>query len=61
MLNFMENNTGSITGCKVMTPKSFQYQKGMSDPILNDATALANMDILWMTEVYVPNSNSNLA
>jgi len=46
MLNFMKNNAGSITGCKVMSPESFSYLKNMSDPILNDATALANMDIL---------------
>ncbi len=87
MLNFMKNYAGSITGCKVMAPESFQYLKNMSDPILNDTTALENMDILgahfygtsisnmsyplfeqkgagkelWMTEVYVPNSDSNSA
>jgi len=87
MLNFMKNNAGSITGAKVIAPESFQYLKNMSDPILNDTTALANMDILgahfygtsvgnmpyplfqqkgagkelWMTEVYVPNSDENSA
>lgn len=86
MLNFMKNNAGSIN-CRVMAPESFQYLKNMSDPILNDAQALANMDILgahfygtsvsnmpyplfqqkgagkelWMTEVYVPNSDDNSA
>ncbi len=45
MLNFMKNYAGSIN-CKVMAPESFQYLKNMSDPILNDAGALANMDIL---------------
>lgn len=45
MLNFMKNYAGKIN-CKVMAPESFQYLKNMSDPILNDATALANMDIL---------------
>jgi glucuronoarabinoxylan endo-1,4-beta-xylanase len=45
MLNFMKNYAGSIN-CKVMAPESFQYLKNMSDPILNDSTALANMDIL---------------
>jgi len=45
MLNFMKNNAGSIN-CKVMAPESFQYLKNMSDPILNDSTALANLDIL---------------
>ncbi len=84
MLNFMKNYAGKIN-CKVMAPESFQYLKNMSDPILNDPTALANMDILgthfygtqpsqmsyplfkqkgagkelWMTEVYVPDSNSS--
>lgn len=86
MLTFMKNNAGSIN-CKVIAPESFQYLKNMSDPILNDAQALANMDILgahfygtsisnmsyplfqqkgagkdlWMTEVYVPNSDANSA
>ncbi|RCX14849.1 glucuronoarabinoxylan endo-1,4-beta-xylanase [Anaerobacterium chartisolvens] len=86
ILNFMKNNAGSIN-CRVMAPESFQYLKNISDPILNDAQALANMDILgahfygtsvgnmpyplfqqkgagkelWMTEVYVPNSDSNSA
>jgi glucuronoarabinoxylan endo-1,4-beta-xylanase len=45
ILNFMKNNAGSIN-CRVIAPESFQYKKGMSDPILNDAKALANMDIL---------------
>jgi glucuronoarabinoxylan endo-1,4-beta-xylanase len=87
MLNFMKNYAGSITGAKVIAPESFQYLKNMSDPILNDSTALANMDILgahfygtsvnnmpyplfqqkgagkelWMTEVYVPNSDADSA
>ncbi|HOQ37539.1 MAG TPA: carbohydrate-binding protein [Acetivibrio sp.] len=86
MLRFMKENAGSIN-CRVMAPESFQYLKNMSDPILNDPQALANMDILgahfygttvnnmpyplfqqkgagkdlWMTEVYVPNSDSNSA
>ncbi len=86
MLNFMKNNAGSIN-CRVIAPESFQYLKNMSDPILNDPQALANMDILgahlygtqvsnfpyplfkqkgsgkdlWMTEVYVPNSEANSA
>ncbi|SFS04349.1 RICIN domain-containing protein, partial [Anaeromicropila populeti] len=86
MLNFMKNYAGSIN-CKVIAPESFSYLKNMSDPILNDSQALANMDILgahfygtsvsnmsyplfqqkgsgkdlWMTEVYVPNSDANSA
>jgi glucuronoarabinoxylan endo-1,4-beta-xylanase len=86
MLSFVKNNGGSIQ-TRLMAPESFQYRKDMSDPILNDPTALANLDILgahfygtqvrdmpyplfkekgagkelWMTEVYVPNSNANSA
>ncbi|MBE6049937.1 MAG: glucuronoarabinoxylan endo-1,4-beta-xylanase [Clostridium sp.] len=86
VLEFMRNYAGSIN-CKVIAPESFSYLKNMSDPILNDPKALANMDILgthfygtqvrsmpyplfkqkgagkelWMTEVYVPNSDSNSA
>jgi len=86
MLRFMKENAGSIN-CKVIAPESFSYLKNISDPILNDSQALANMDILgthtygtnvsdfayplfkqkgagkdlWMTEVYVPNSDNNSA
>ncbi|PYG90211.1 glucuronoarabinoxylan endo-1,4-beta-xylanase [Ruminiclostridium sufflavum DSM 19573] len=45
MLNFMKSYAGKIN-CRVIAPESFQYLKNMSDPILNDAAALANMDIL---------------
>ncbi|MFI0718499.1 cellulose binding domain-containing protein [Streptomyces sp. NPDC021224] len=45
IVTFLRNNAGSI-GTKVIAPESFQYVKSMSDPILNDATALANLDIL---------------
>ncbi len=45
MLNFMKANAGSIQS-RVIAPESFQYRKAMSDPILNDSQALANMDIL---------------
>jgi glucuronoarabinoxylan endo-1,4-beta-xylanase len=45
MFNFMKNYAGKIN-CKVMAPESFQYLKNMSDPILNDSTALNNLDIL---------------
>ncbi|HHX57413.1 MAG TPA: hypothetical protein GX710_05285, partial [Clostridiales bacterium] len=86
ILNFMKNYAGTIN-CRVMAPESFQYRKDIYNPILNDSTALANMDILgahfygtsvgdmayplfkqkgagkelWMTEVYVPNSEANSA
>jgi len=84
LINFLKNNASSIN-CKIIAPESFQYTKSLSDPILNDASALAQMDILgthtygtqisqfpyplfkskgagkelWMTEVYVPNSDAN--
>lgn len=45
MLRFMKENAGSIQ-TRVIAPESFQYLKNMSDPILNDPQALANMDIL---------------
>jgi glucuronoarabinoxylan endo-1,4-beta-xylanase len=45
IVTFLRNNAGSI-GTRVIAPESFQYVKSMSDPILNDATALANLDIL---------------
>lgn len=47
MLKFMKENAGEIRKhCRVMAPESLGYVKSMSDPILNDPTALGNMDIL---------------
>lgn len=45
MLRFMKENAGSINN-RVIAPESFSYVKTMSDPLLNDSQALANMDIL---------------
>ncbi len=45
MLTFMQNNAPSI-GTRVMAPESFQFRRQMSDPILNDSAACANLDIL---------------
>ena len=45
ILRFMRENAGSINA-RVIAPESFQYLKNLSDPILNDPQALANMDIL---------------
>ncbi len=45
IVNFLRQNAGSIS-TKVIAPESFQYVKSMSDPILNDSTALANVDII---------------
>lgn len=47
MLNFLKTHAGQINS-KVMAPESFQFLKNMSDPILNDATALANTDIFGL-------------
>jgi glucuronoarabinoxylan endo-1,4-beta-xylanase len=45
MVRFLRENAGVIS-TKVIAPESFQYVKSQSDPILNDATALANVDII---------------
>jgi glucuronoarabinoxylan endo-1,4-beta-xylanase len=45
MLTFMKENASEI-GTRVMAPESFQFRRSMSDPILNDAEACANLDIL---------------
>ncbi|MGF7031494.1 O-glycosyl hydrolase [Paenibacillus mucilaginosus] len=45
ILRFMKENAASINN-RVIAPESFSYIKSMSDPILKDPEALANMDIL---------------
>ncbi|WP_055480814.1 cellulose binding domain-containing protein [Sphaerimonospora mesophila] len=45
MVRFLRENAGSIN-TRVIAPESFQYLKNMSDPILNDPVALANVDII---------------
>ena len=45
IVNFLINHARTID-CRIIAPESFQYVKSMSDPILNNAQALANMDIL---------------
>ncbi|MFG1949384.1 RICIN domain-containing protein [Nonomuraea sp. NPDC048826] len=45
MVRFLRENAGSIS-TRVIAPESFQYLKNISDPILNDPTALANVDII---------------
>ncbi len=45
IVRFLRENAGSI-GTRVIAPESFQYVKSMSDPILNDPAALANVDII---------------
>jgi glucuronoarabinoxylan endo-1,4-beta-xylanase len=62
MYNFVKNNAGAIkTACpdvKIMAAESFGYSKDMTNPILNDATALANMDILGVHTYGVSNPTS---
>lgn len=46
MLTFCRNNAGAIAATKVIMPESFQFSHAMSDPVLNDATAVANIDLV---------------
>ena len=45
IVRFLRENAGAINA-RVIAPESFQYRKNLSDPILNDAAALANVDII---------------
>ena len=45
MVKFMSENANTI-GTKVIAPESFQFRREMSDPILNDSAACANLDIV---------------
>ncbi|HDQ45481.1 MAG TPA: T9SS type A sorting domain-containing protein [bacterium] len=45
MLTFMRDYA-PIIGTRVMAPESFQFRREMSDPILNDSLACANLDIV---------------
>lgn len=45
MVTFLRNNAKSID-CRIIAPESFQYTKSTSDPIINDAQAWENVDIL---------------
>ncbi len=56
IVRFLRENAGSI-GTRVIAPESFQYIKSMSDPILNDSTALANVDIIGAHLYGTPYSN----
>jgi glucuronoarabinoxylan endo-1,4-beta-xylanase len=56
IVTFLKANAGAI-GTRVMAPESFQYIKSMSDPILNDAAALANVDIIGAHLYGTPYSN----
>ena len=45
MFKFVQENAQSI-GAKVIAPESYHFDKTLSDPLLNDSTALANFDIV---------------
>ncbi|HEX7070344.1 MAG TPA: T9SS type A sorting domain-containing protein [Rhodothermales bacterium] len=45
MTRFMRENASAIN-TRVIAPESFQFRRSMSDPILNDSIAAANLDIL---------------
>ena len=46
MLTFMRENAHAIEGTMVMAPESFHFSHSMTDPILNDPQACANLDIV---------------
>ena len=46
MLAFCRTNAGAITATKLMAPESFQFRRVMSDPLLNDAAAAENLEII---------------
>ncbi|SMO39807.1 T9SS type A sorting domain-containing protein [Gracilimonas mengyeensis] len=46
MTNFMRDHASSIEATRVIAPESFQFRREMSNPILNDSLAAANLDIL---------------
>jgi glucuronoarabinoxylan endo-1,4-beta-xylanase len=46
MFTFMRDYANLITGTEIMAPESFQFRRSMSDPILNDSIACANLDIV---------------
>lgn len=45
MNRFLRDFAGRID-CRIIAPESYQYVKSVSDPILNDPAALANVDII---------------
>lgn len=45
LLSFAQNNAGSIS-TRVVMSESFNFNKAYTDPILNNATARANIDIV---------------
>lgn len=46
MLTFCHNNANAIWAAKVIMPESYQFRHAMSDPVLNDPVAAANIAIV---------------
>lgn len=46
MLNFLKNHAQKLNNPRVMAPESFQFRRTFSDPLLNDAQAAANFEIV---------------
>ncbi len=51
MLDFCRNHARAVTATRLIAPESFQYRRAISDPLLNDSAALANVDIIG-THIY---------
>ncbi len=45
MIKFLRENKSAV-GTKIMAPESYQFKRELSDPILNDSLACANLDIV---------------
>jgi glucuronoarabinoxylan endo-1,4-beta-xylanase len=45
LLNFVKNNTSAV-GTKIMVPEAQNFNRSLSDPILNDSIAAANVSII---------------
>lgn len=56
MLKFMQENAQDINA-RVIAPESLQYRREMSDPLLNDPVANANIDILGTHLYGTPKAN----
>ncbi|MBW8333762.1 MAG: T9SS type A sorting domain-containing protein [Prolixibacteraceae bacterium] len=46
MLDFLKNHAHNLNNPRVMAPESFQFRRAFSDPLLNDAKAAANFEIV---------------
>lgn len=45
-LAFFQTNLGAFTGMTIMMPESFQYDHTLSDPTLNNAATVTNMNLV---------------